>query len=174
MKLHLGCGKKDFGRGWVHIDGGDFPHLDSHDITKLDYENVDLIYACHVLEYFDREEVIEVLKEWCRVLRKDGILRISVPDFPALMRVYNESPDKLDHILGPLFGRIKMGNIIYHKTVYDFRCLEWVLIEAGFGWVQHYDWQKTEHSHVEDFSSLYYPYKDKTGILISLNVEAVK
>ena len=43
-----------------HIDGGDYPHLDSNDIINLPYENnsVDLIYASHVIEYFDREEVI--------------------------------------------------------------------------------------------------------------------
>ena len=37
VKLHLGCGERDFGKDWVHIDGGDFDHLDSHSITNLDY-----------------------------------------------------------------------------------------------------------------------------------------
>ena len=56
MKLHLGCGKRNFGTDWVHIDGGDFPHLQSNDITNLpfDDESVDLIYASHVIEYFNR------------------------------------------------------------------------------------------------------------------------
>lgn len=27
MKLHLGCGKRDFGPEWISIDGGDYPHL---------------------------------------------------------------------------------------------------------------------------------------------------
>ena len=76
VKLHLGCGKKDFGKDWIHIDGGNFEHLHSHNIRELpfDEETVDLIYASHVLEYFDRDEVLVVLEEWKRVLKKGGIL----------------------------------------------------------------------------------------------------
>ena len=133
MKLHLGCGNKNFGKGWIHIDGGDFPHLDSHDITKLDFNNVEVIYACHVLEYFNKEDALNVLKEWFRVLKPGGVLRVSVPDFEALIRVYKLSPYRLEHVLGPLFGEIKMGNEwIYHRTVYDTFCLLNILYEAGF------------------------------------------
>ena len=39
VKLHLGCGERDFGEDWVHIDGGDFPHLHSHDVTRLPFED---------------------------------------------------------------------------------------------------------------------------------------
>ena len=55
IRLHLGCGWRNFGDDWVHIDGGDYEHLNHNDITKLPYEDetVDLIYASHVLEYFD-------------------------------------------------------------------------------------------------------------------------
>ena len=72
IKLHLGCGWRNFGDDWVHIDGGDYEHLQYDDITKLPYEDesVDLIYASHVLEYFDREEVVDILSEWTRVLKK--------------------------------------------------------------------------------------------------------
>ena len=52
MKLHLGCGKRDFGPEWIHIDGADFPHIKSHDITKLDFEEntVDLIYSRKIFQ----------------------------------------------------------------------------------------------------------------------------
>ena len=64
MKLHLGCGKRDFGEDWTHIDKADFPHIKHHDVTSLPFEDdsCDIIYASHLLEYFDREEVIHVLK----------------------------------------------------------------------------------------------------------------
>ena len=59
VKLHLGCGNKNFGQDWIHIDGGDFKHLHSRNICILPFKDktVDLIYASHVLEYFDRDEV---------------------------------------------------------------------------------------------------------------------
>ena len=178
MKLHLGCGKRCFGQDWIHIDGGDFPHLHSHNIIKLPFEDCssDLIYASHILEYFDREEVIVVLKEWNRVLKKGGILRIAVPDFNIMSRLYQEGKYPLESFLGPIFGKMKMGNeIIYHKTTYDFDSLKEVLEACNFNNIRYYDWRKTEHSQFDDHSQAFLPKMDKdNGILISLNVEADK
>src|SRR2546425_11062307 len=51
-------------------------------------ESAELVYACHVLEYFDRVEVVDVLREWHRVLAHGGVVRLAVPDFAALAEVY--------------------------------------------------------------------------------------
>jgi predicted SAM-dependent methyltransferase len=192
LKLHLGCGKRDFGPDWIHIDGETkYPHVKYHDIVNLPFEDntVDLIYACHVLEYFDREEGFEVLKEWHRVLKQGGILKIAVPDFDALNALYYEgitgrlqdenrfsAIDNLNNILGPLYGKMKMNNkYIYHKTAYDEGALAKILEEAGFIDIKRYDWHNTEHAHIDDFSQAYIPHMDKeNGTLISLNIEAVK
>ena len=32
MKFNIGCGWRNFGSEWVHIDGGDYNHVDSKDI----------------------------------------------------------------------------------------------------------------------------------------------
>jgi SAM-dependent methyltransferase len=178
MKLHLGCGWRNFGSDWIHIDGGDYEHLDYNDITKLSFEDnsVDLIYSSHVLEYFDREEVIFVLKEWKRVLKKDGILRIAVPDFESMCSLYFNSQLSIDKILGPLYGKMKMSDsTIYHKTVYDFKSLNKICHELGFKCFKRYDWRDTEHSMFDDHSQAYIPHLDKdNGTLISLNVEMKK
>ena len=121
IKLHLGCGWRDFGKDWLHIDGGDYPHLDPlhQDLTNLHSikdNSVDLIYASHVLEYFDRTEVIAVLKEWHRVLKPGATLRLAVPDFEVMIGLYYEYMIDLKDILGPLYGKMEMGNkTIYHK-----------------------------------------------------------
>ena len=192
MKLHLGCGKRNFGNEWVHIDGGDHPHLHSADITSLPFEDnsVELIYASHVFEYFDREEAREVLKEWHRVLVPKGILRLAVPDFEAMATLYSKQrssgkdlpdsdPEKyfdLNGILGPLYGKMKMGNdTIYHKTTYDFRSLALLLEEKYFHATSPYYWRNTEHAAIDDHSQAYLPHMDKdNGVLISLNVECKK
>jgi predicted SAM-dependent methyltransferase len=178
LKLNLGCWTRNFGPEWKHIDGGDYPHLDSHDIVNLPYEDntVDLIYASHVFEYFDREEGLEVLNKWFSKLKPGGILRIAVPDFGIMAKLYAEGKYPLQKFLGPIFGKMGMGSeTIYHKTTYDFESLKNLLEKVGFLEVNNYDWRNTEHGHIDDHSQCYLPHMQKeSGILLSLNLEAKK
>jgi len=142
-------------------------------------ESAELIYSSHSFEYFDRQEAIKVLKEWHRVLKKEGILRMAVPDFDMLIKVYQQTGE-IEKILGPLYGRMEIlspegEKILYHKTVYTFRSLKRLLEENGFADIQRYDWRETIHKDYDDHSQAYFPHMDKeNGILISLNIEAVK
>jgi predicted SAM-dependent methyltransferase len=179
MKLHLGCGKRDFGSNWIHIDCGDFPHVASHDITQLPFDDYScsVVYASHVIEYFDRDEVVPILKEWHRVLKPGGILRLAVPDFNVMVDLYLRSTMPIEKLLGPLYGKIQPPGCgaIYHKTAYDFQSLRTLLESVGFKSVQRYGWSETEHGHIDDHSQAYIPHMDKdNGILISLNVEGIK
>jgi len=176
MKLHLGCGKR-YIPGFVHIDAVDFPHIDHvgqiDNLSFVGNDSVDVIYNCHVLEHFKRRDVPRVLKEWYRVLRPGGVLRISVPDFSQLAEVYRQY-GKLDLVVGALFGRQDyLYNI--HYNVFDYESLERNLMDAGFVGVARYDWRETEHASVDDYSQAYIPHMDKeNGVLISLNVECRK
>ena len=93
IKLHLGCGWRDFGKDWIHIDNGDYEHLThKSNVTNLSMfqdNSVDLIYASHVIAYFDRKEILEVLSEWNRVLKPNGILRLATPDFGIMVDLYH-------------------------------------------------------------------------------------
>jgi predicted SAM-dependent methyltransferase len=181
LRLHLGCGKR-YIPGFIHVDLADFPHvehrLDLGDLHVFADQSVELIYCAHALEYYDRVEAAALFKEWYRVLAPGGVLRLAVPDFDALSEVYRQS-GALDLILGPLYGRMEISsdksNLLYHRTVYDFRSLQRVLADAGFRNVRRYDWRNTIHKDYDDFSQAYIPHMQKdTGILISLNVEAEK
>jgi len=176
MKLHLGCGKRNFGDEWHHIDCVDHPHVISNDVTNLPYDDntCDLIYASHLLEYFDRREAVDVLGEWHRVLKEGGVLRLAVPNFNTLALLYSTERIGLSQVLGPLYGKLN-DPPIYHKTTYDFASLKNLLFHCGFESVATYDWRQTEHSHHDDQSQAYIPHMDKeNGVLISLNVEAIK
>jgi predicted SAM-dependent methyltransferase len=176
MKLHLGCGKR-YIPGFIHIDVVEYDHIDHicsiDNLSFIEDESVELIYNCHVLEHFKRQDVNKVLREWYRVLKKDGILRTSVPDFEKLVEVYNKYKD-LKMIIGPLFGRMDyLYNI--HYNVFDFKTLEEELKKAGFRKVYRYNWKDTIHKDYDDYSQAYIPHMDKeNGILLSLNVEAIK
>ena len=102
VNLHLGCGKR-YLPGYIHIDINEYPHIDyNHDIKTLPMfsdKSVDLIYTCGTFEYFDRYEAINILKEWSRVLKPKGILRISVPDFDSIVKVYLQNDKNLDGVV---------------------------------------------------------------------------
>lgn len=176
MKLHLGCGQR-FIPGWYHIDVVNFSHIDlQHEINRLPMisdGSVDEIYACHVLEHFQRGEVVGVLEEWHRVLKNDGRLRVAVPDFAAVCAEYSFNRD-LNPLLGLLVGR-QDGLYNYHHAIFDESLLRNSLASAGFSAIKRYDWRKTEHAHIDDFSQAYLPHMDKTnGRLVSLNMEGTK
>ena len=92
--LHLGCGYVNHPK-FINIDVIPLRHIhyvrniDNLSIFK-DY-SVDLIYASHCLEHFPFSAVPIILKEWYRVLKPKGILRLSVPDFKLLLKIYNET-----------------------------------------------------------------------------------
>ena len=182
IKAHLGCWHR-FIPGFVHVDICDMPHIDhKSSINKLPFffeNSVSLIYCSHALEYFDRDEVREMLLEWNRVLKPGGRVRLSVPDFEALIKIYQSSGD-IKLVLGPLYGKMDISTedglrTLYHKTVYDEKSLSELLTECGYVSPERWDWRLTEHAAVDDHSQAYYPHMQKsTGIQVSLNLQAYK
>lgn len=177
MKLHLGCGPR-YIPGFKHVDIIKHPHVDVvaaiDDLFMIKDDEVDLIYACHVFEHFNKRTRESVLREWHRVLKPGGTLRLAVPDFEVCARLYLEGSARLEQIHGPVLGgQTYLYN--FHYCLYDFPAMEVLLEELGFGNVRRWDWRLTEHAEVDDFSQAYLPHMDKeNGTLISLNVEADK
>lgn len=178
VRLHLGCGKRNF-PGFINIDKSNYQHIhyrrDVGNLKIFKNNSVNMIYASHVLEYFDISEAKYVLKEWKRVLVKGGLLRISIPNFESLIKVYKKNND-IDNIIGPLFGKMKSGNkIIYHKYVYNYKAIYNLLSSLNFKDIKLFNWKKTFHSKYDDHSQAFFPHMDKKkGILISLNIDAQK
>ena len=176
MKLHLGCGNKII-PGFVNVDirpleGVDLVS-DISDLHDIKENSVDLIYISHVLEHLDRYTVSKAMKRWYILLKSGGILRIAVPDFTAIAKLYLDGVN-LTNFIGLLYGGQDYEHN-FHHYVWDYKNLESDLHQAGFKNVYRYDWQKTEHYEVDDYSQSYYPHMDKKyGILLSLNVEAKK
>ena len=192
-KLHLGCGSKKL-VGYIHVDLADYPHIDhKHDVKSLPMfgdDSIDLIYASHTLEYFDRccltkdnsYEALDVLKEWRRILKPGGILRLAVPDFEKLIAVYMAYKDLEPKrgVLGPLYGHWPIpgtDKLVSHRTVYDEKSLTGILWRAGFKQTRPWDWRQVfvgENAGFDDYSQAYYPFDKANGILTSLNIEAIK
>jgi len=175
IKLHLGCGKR-YIKGFINIDAYDTDLADlTSDVRNLpmEHDTVDLIYASHVLEHLDTSGMWEAILEWNRVLKKDGVVRISVPNFEAVVDQYRKGVSLLK--LKPFIYGGENAEWDRHFFCFDKATLISIFAQAGFLWLGEYDWRKTEHFYIDDYSQAYIPHQDKTsGKLMSLNMEFIK
>lgn len=177
-KLHIGCGDRII-PGYTNVDMYQWGNVDivteAHRLHVIPDGSCEEIYASHVLEYYSWEEAeVMVLPEWWRVLVPNGVLKVAVPDFEALVNIYGAVG--LDYIIGPLYGRKKVyDRYIYHKCTYDEKKIKDILEKTGFTFMNRYDWRTTDHADVDDCSQAYFPHMNKKiGLLISLNVWSLK
>jgi predicted SAM-dependent methyltransferase len=166
--------------GFVHVDILDAPHIDHQclvtDFSIIPDNTFDLVYASHVLEHFGRHEVQNVLKEWFRVTAPQGVIRLAVPDFAAVVAFYAQEGlrDGKSGLVGLVCGG-QRNEYDFHKIIFDEPFLTSLLKSVGFVNVRRWDWRTTEHAHIDDFSQSYIPHLDKAnGQLMSLNLEATK
>jgi predicted SAM-dependent methyltransferase len=90
-KLHIGGQVRT--PGWEVLDANPGPLVDhvanASNLSGFASDSFDQIYASHVAEHFDyRDQLLETLKEWRRVLIPNGTLCVSVPDLDVLARLF--------------------------------------------------------------------------------------
>src|SRR5680860_613780 len=89
--LNLGCGNK-YHKDWLNIDfvsSSEF--VKEHNLLNgipIKDESVDVVYHSHILEHFSKEDGYHFIRECYRVLNKDGIIRIAVPDLEIIAKEY--------------------------------------------------------------------------------------
>lgn len=100
IKLNIGAGGSNL-PGFIPIDA-----KLGHDATKLDYadNSVDEVYASHVLEHIHHSKHIQTMKEWVRVLKPGGRIRIAVPNFDIVFGRYVDGDMNPDLLNSWLYG----------------------------------------------------------------------
>ncbi|MFZ2151480.1 MAG: methyltransferase domain-containing protein, partial [Minisyncoccia bacterium] len=105
--LHLGCGSINNPQ-FINIDAANLPHVhyvqDIRNLAVLPSNFADLLYSSHALEHISHLEVPKTLKEWARVIKKGGTIRLSVPDFDKMVGMYHASENNMRSIEAPLMG----------------------------------------------------------------------
>lgn len=98
--------------------------------------SVDGIVASHVLEHFSFREVPDVLKEWARVLKPGGMLKIAVPDFGKIAENY------VTGVRQPTEAFVMGGQDApdnFHKALFDEAQLKSALAQAGLMLIRQWD-----------------------------------
>ncbi len=106
LKLHLGCGPY-IKTGWLNIDlvdspppllpdseGTQFVNYDLRLGLPLSDESAVMIYSSHFFEHLEYKQGIQLLKDCYRVLQRDGVFRIALPDFKTSFSAYLQSDEK--------------------------------------------------------------------------------
>jgi SAM-dependent methyltransferase len=145
VKLNLGCGDKLLA-GYVNVDivqsrAGMQPDVIS-DLRKLscfDASYADEILAVHVVEHFWRWEVVDILKEWLRVLKPGGRMILECPNLRFACEEFLKNPDQAaspgpsgQRSMWVFYGDPRWQDpLMVHRWGYTPQSLAQVMYEAG-------------------------------------------
>jgi SAM-dependent methyltransferase len=107
LRIELGSGPHGE-PGYYHVDAVKVGNVDREsDVRNLDWvldDAVDDLYSAHTIEHFSYTEIDTILKEWHRVLKPSGIIRLKVPDLDFLCHAYVDGTHSTEEIMVALFG----------------------------------------------------------------------
>lgn len=134
-KLHVGSGPlaRD---GWINLDAYPYPGVDYVlDIRAgLPFANVSHIYAEHFLEHLELEDALGFLAECRRVLRDDGVVRLSTPNLDWVWRTQYHLGEWTaeGEAVRDCFQLNKSFRGWAHRFLYNLQTLTAALHAAGF------------------------------------------
>lgn len=142
IKLNLGCGK-DIRNGYHNLDIMKWnDQVIVQDIKTLpDYEDnsVSEIIAQDIVEHFTYVELQKIFKEWYRVLKPNGVIKIQCPDIEEIFDKYYQQAkhgiitwERLSYIING--GQNYEYN--FHHICLSYSWLESILLRTGFSKVK--------------------------------------
>src|SRR5437763_15800889 len=145
--LHLGSGREHLD-GWINIDNQPLDGVDRIlDVTHgLPFDDVGFIFAEHFIEHLAYDDAAALLRECRRVLREDGVLRLSTPNLEWVWAShYRLALDDADQVRGcfAINGAFRAWG---HQFLYNERTLTATLHDAGFATVVRCEYGQSAHA----------------------------
>lgn len=113
QRLNWGCGEHP-PPGWINVDKIERPGIaisgDIRDGLPLPDDSIDFIVSIHAVQDLPYLGVVPALREFRRVLKPGGVLRLGLPDLDRAIRAYlRNDPDYFyipDHESATLSGKL--------------------------------------------------------------------
>jgi SAM-dependent methyltransferase len=154
IRLELGGGEtSQLPGGFISIDAK--KSQNAGQLKEYGDGTVDEIYASHILEHFPHAVVPLVLKEWARVLKPGGRMRIAVPDFQRIIASYDMG--RREPHMAYLMGG-QTDKFDFHRSLFDCEALSTLMVAVG----------------LERIKPWISPIRDCAALPISLNLEGFK
>ncbi|TGL99216.1 class I SAM-dependent methyltransferase [Leptospira jelokensis] len=155
LKLHIGSGPINL-EGWVNIDAraANHIHLNTNSVMLEEFSDHSIaeIYMCHVLEHFNISEIESILKRYKQKLKIGGILRISVPDFDLLIKIYEQTNKSIKLITPSILGG-QDYEYNFHKIIFNRELLASILEKVGFKNIEEWETMEVFGMTINDWSS---------------------
>lgn len=166
VMLNVGCGT-DYKEEWINIDNNSDNNIKKLDLNwdlrcRLPFPNnsVDFIYNEHFLEHLTAKQGIRALKDFKRILKEGGILRIATPDLKVCVDNYCDDNWRNNHYLEKFKGiktKAELLNISFHnwghRYLYDQEELRRRLTESGFREIKFCDFKKSEITELNNLET---------------------
>jgi predicted SAM-dependent methyltransferase len=153
IKLHLGCATT-YIEGWINIDADPKFRTDMNFDVRNEFpfqnKTVDFIFNEHLIEHLRWEEGMTFMEECHRVLKPEGVLRISTPNLEWMVKIYLEG--KLNEWEDSNWVPISSCHLLneglrrwHHKFIYDKAELYNSLKLSGFSVIEDREWRKSSY-----------------------------
>lgn len=146
VMLNIGCGT-DYKDGWINIDNNSDDNIEKVDLNwdlrnplPFNDGSIDFIFNEHFIEHLTVEEAQKSIKDFMRVLKPGGVMRIAMPDLEDVIELYNDKnwrkrPVIKNHNMEFVRTRAELVNMSFswwgHKWLYDWEELVRRLKDAG-------------------------------------------
>lgn len=165
--LHLGCGTNLI-PGWLNTDilvpvRGEKIYLDATKPYPFADKSFDYIFSEHMFEHLSLKDATNMLLECRRVLKENGVLRITLPDMGFLLDMYFH-PEKyreylkwctkkflpeVEELFPGKYPEVFVINNFYrdwgHQMIYDYKTLEMLLRKCGYKKIKRCEVGESEH-----------------------------
>jgi hypothetical protein len=179
LVLDLGCGKNKY-PGSVGMDNVPHEGVDMvHDLLDFPYpfkeESIQKVRLSHVLEHFVIEDIVKILGEASRILRKDGELEITVPHVSSLV-AFGDPTHRSFFTFRSFYFFVKDSEDTYYKSLPHCWRLSQLRASVNLYYKNTIGPEPTKSTRLENFCTRILNYLlriDKTRLLGDLVVRVI-